>query len=304
MNSLTSLKSLDNYNKEVNDAFLMNNNNSLKIFSEPKEYGQESISSFDVKESINSSIGGENLSQLYSSLKKDYDILYKKYNELLNTNQEQKQKLEELNSKINIFQKEKENLLQEVDKAITEKLKLQSDLEIKKQNLELKEFSIKKLKNKTNDENGGLIEMEKIIQEKNEEIKKLKEKINLLEQKNGNIELNDENENKKIIKELENKIKNINNFYEDEINKLKDESQKEKDKYTLIIKVKDDEIQRLVKNKEEIKAQENKKYEEIIAKYEQIAKDKDTEIELLKLKNKKLSMINKMMQSKQENAKK
>ena len=103
---------------------------------------------------------------------------------------------------------------------------------------------------------------------------------------------------------MENKIKNINNFYEDEINKLKDESQKEKDKYTLIIKVKDDEIQRLVKNKEEIKAQENKKYEEIIAKYEQIAKDKDTEIELLKLKNKKLSMINKMMQSKQENAKK
>ena len=304
MTSLTSLKSLDNYNKEVNDAFLMNNNNSIKIFSGQKEYGQESISSFDGKESINSSFGGENLSQLYSSLKKDYDILYKKYNELLNVNQEQKQKLEELNSKINIFQKEKENLLQEVDKAITEKLKLQSDLEIKKQNLELKEFSIKKLKNKNNEENGGMIEMEKILQEKNEEIKKLKEKINLLEQ-NGEIGLNEEqSENKKIIKELENKIKNIKNFYEDEINKLKDESQKEKDKYSLIIKVKDGEIQRLVKNKEEIKAQENKKYEEIIAKYEQIAKEKDTEIEILKLKNKKLSMINKMMQSKQDNAKK
>ena len=305
MNSLTSLKSVDNYNKEVNDAFLMNNNNSLKIFPGQKEYGQESISSFDGKESIHSSLGGENLSQLYSSLKKDYDILYKKYNELLNINQEQKQKLEELNSKINIFQKDKENLLQEVDKAITEKLQLQSDLEIKKQNLELKEFSIKKLKNKTNDENGGLIEMEKIIQEKNEEIKGLKEKINLLEQKNVNMELNDEqSENIKVIKELENKINNVKKFYEDELNKLKDESQKEKDNYSLIIKVKDDEIQRLVKHKEEIKAQENKKYEEIIAKYEQIAKDKDTEIELLKLKNKKLSMINKMIQSKQENAKK
>ena len=135
--------------------------------------------------------------------------------------------------------------------------------------------------------------------------RKLKEKINLLEQKNGNIESNDEqNENIKVIKELENKINNVKKFYEDELNKLKDESQKEKDNYSLIIKVKDDEIQRLVKHKEEIKAQENKKYEEIIAKYEQIAKDKDTEIELLKLKNKKLSMINKMIQSKQENAKK
>ena len=42
----------------------------------------------------------------------------------------------------------------------------------------------------------------------------------------------------------------------------------------------------------------------MIQKYEQIAKDKDTEIEILKLKNKKLSMINKMMQSKQDNSKK
>jgi hypothetical protein len=61
---------------------------------------------------------------------------------------------------------------------------------------------------------------------------------------------------------------------------------------------------RLVKNKEDLKAQVNKKYEEVIQKYEQIAKDKDTEIEILKLKNKKLSMINKMMQSKQDNSKK
>ena len=42
----------------------------------------------------------------------------------------------------------------------------------------------------------------------------------------------------------------------------------------------------------------------IIAKYEQITKDKETEIEILKLKNKKLNMINKIMQSKQENTEK
>ena len=58
---------------------------------------------------------------------------------------------------------------------------------------------------------------------------------------------------------------------------------------------------KLVKNKEDIKVQEGKKYEKIISKYEQITKDKDTEIEILRLKNKKLNMINKIMQSKQEN---
>ena len=62
--------------------------------------------------------------------------------------------------------------------------------------------------------------------------------------------------------------------------------------------MKNDEIEKLIKNKD------NKKYEDIISKYEQIAKEKDTEIEVLKLKNKKLSMINKMLQSKQDNDKK
>ena len=63
------------------------------------------------------------------------------------------------------------------------------------------------------------------------------------------------------------------------------------------MKVKNDEIEKLIKNKD------NKKYEDIISKYEQIAKEKDREIEVLKLKNKKLSMINKMLQSKQDNDK-
>ena len=63
------------------------------------------------------------------------------------------------------------------------------------------------------------------------------------------------------------------------------------------MKVKNDEIEKLIKNKD------NKKYEDIISKYEQIAKEKDREIEVLKLKNKKLSMINKMLQTKQDNDK-
>ena len=43
---------------------------------------------------------------------------------------------------------------------------------------------------------------------------------------------------------------------------------------------------------------------QIISKYEQITKEKDTEIEILRLKNKKLNMINKIMQSKQDNPEK
>ena len=305
MNGLTSLKSLENDQKEeVNDDFLMNNKNSINIFN---EFG-DSISNFEGKESITRSIGGDNLKQLYSSLIKDYEKLNKNYNEVLSINQEQKQKIEELNAKNNLLQREKENLLKEIDKSLTEKLKLKSELEIKKQKLELNEFSLKNLKNKNNIENAvdnsDMLEMEKIIQEKNDELNKLKEKLNLLEKKNGEFGIGQMQEEKNFVKEMDEKMKKVKNFYEEEIKRIKDEFKKEKDNYDLIIKVKDDEIMRLVKNKEDIKAQENKKYEEVIQKYEQIAKDKDTEIEILKLKNKKLSMINKMMQSKQDNSKK
>ena len=305
MNGLTSLKSLENDQKEeVNDDFLMNNKNSINIFN---EFG-DSISNFEGKESITRSIGGDNLKQLYSSLIKDYEKLNKNYNEVLSINQEQKQKIEELNGKNNLLQREKENLLKEIDKSITEKLKLKSELEIKKQKLELNEFSLKNLKNKNNIENAvdnsDMLEMEKIIQEKNDELNKLKEKLNLFEKKNGEFGIGQMQEEKNFVKEMDEKMKKVKNFYEEEIKRIKDEFKKEKDNYDLIIKVKDDEIMRLVKNKEDIKAQENKKYEEVIQKYEQIAKDKDTEIEILKLKNKKLSMINKMMQSKQDNSKK
>ena len=306
MNGLTSLKSIENDQKEeVNDDFLMNNKNSINIFN---EFG-DSISNFEGKESITQSIGGDNLKQLYSSLVKDYEKLNKNYNDVVSINQEQKLKIEELNARNNLLQKEKENLLKEIDKSITEKLKLKSELEIKKQKLELNEFSIKNLKNKNNIENAvdnsDMLEMEKIIQEKKDELNKLREKINLFEKKNGDLGLGIiQEENKNLLKERDEKLKKVKNFYEEEIKRLKDEFKKEKDNYDLIIKVKDDEIMRLVKNKEDLKAQVNKKYEEVIQKYEQIAKDKDTEIEILKLKNKKLSMINKMMQSKQDNSKK
>ena len=158
-----------------------------------------------------------------------------------------------------------------------------------KQKLQLNEYSLNNLKNTINIENkvdngGDMLETVKIIQEKNEEIRKLGEKVKELEKKNDYMSIGNE------------QGVNINSIkYEDEIKKLKEEFQKEKDNYSLIIKVKDEEIQRLVKIKEDISAQEKKKYEGYIAKYEELATEKDVEIETLKLKNKKLSKINKML---------
>ena len=306
-NSLTmnSMKSMENYSKGVNDDFLMNNINSINIFTNQNGFDSNSLSSFAGQGSINQSIGGNNINQIYSNLIKDYENLKKNNNELVNENQEQKQKIEELTSKMNLLQKEKENLIQELDKAISEKLNIQKDLEITKQKLELNELSIKNKTNIGNIASNNDLEIGKIIQEKNKEIKKLEEKISNYEKKNedGGVGMTP-SDNKKLVKDMEEKLKLTKNYYEEEIKKMKDEFKKEKDNYALIVKVKDDEIMRLVKNKDELKAQGNKKYEEILAKYEQIAKEKDTEIEILKLKNKKLSMINKMIQTKQDDSKK
>ena len=295
---MNSLKSFDNFPKEdENNSFLMNDNNSVKFLTDPNNIYRDSSSSFLDHNSIQKSIGpgGGNINVLYSNLMKDYEKLNNNYNELLASKQEQIQKLEESNLKIKLLLKEKNNLVQEVEEAITEKLKLKTELEETKQQLKLNEFTIKSLKNKSNANNAGNLEMDKILEEKNEEIRKLKEKMNEME-KNLNELKGDSitGENKNVIEQMEEKLKITKSFYEDEIKKIKTDFQKEKDNYSLIIKIKD----------EEIKAQEGKKYDIIIAKYEQITKDKDTEIEILRLKNKKLNMINKIMQSKQEKSEK
>ena len=304
---MNSIKSFDNFPKEdSNNLFLSSDTNSIKVFTDPNNIYRDSSNSFLDHSSIQKSIGlGDQTNMSYSNLIKDYEKLNNNYNELLASKQEQNQKLEECNLKINLLLKEKQNLMQEVEEAITEKLKLKTELEETKQQLKLNEFKIKNIKNINDSNKGGNLEIEKMLEEKNEEIRKLKEKMSELEKNNNELKnLGLQGENKNVIEKMEEKLKNTKSFYEDEIKKIKADSKKDKDNFTLIIKVKDDEIRKLVKNKEDIKAQEGKKYEKIIAKYEQITKDKDTEIEILRLKNKKLNMINKIMQSKQEKSEK
>ena len=279
---MSSLKSFENFPKD-----------SIKFMDNI----HESSSSFlNIQKSIgmNASNAG-NINQLYSDLLKEYEKLNNSYNELLNWKQETITTLNSLNN-------EKQKLLKESENSLTEKLQLKSELELTKQKLKLSEFQVKHLKN--NNSNSNTIS-EKIIEEKNEEIRKLNEKNSELEKNYNGLKTSSvDGENNNIIEQIEEKSKTMKSFYEEEIRKLKADFQKEKDNYSLIIKVKDEEIMKLVKNKEDIKSQEAKKYEKIIAKYEQIAKDKDTEIEILRLKNKKLNMINKIMQNKQENEEK
>ena len=282
---MSSLKSFENFPKD-----------SIKFIDNYRE----SSSSFLGQNSIQKSIGMDasnagNINQLYSNLLKEYEKLNNSYNELLNWKQETITTLNSLNN-------EKQKLLKESENSLTEKLQLKSELELTKQKLKLSEFQVKHLKNNNNNSNTI---SEKIIEEKNEEIRKLNEKNSELEKNYNGLKASSvDGENKNIIEQIEEKSKTMKSFYEEEIRKLKADFQKEKDNYSLIIKVKDEEIRKLVKNKEDIKSQEAKKYEKIIAKYEQIAKDKDTEIEILRLKNKKLNMINKIMQNKQENEEK
>ena len=150
---MSSLKSFENFPKD-----------SIKFMDNI----HESSSSFlDIQKSIgmNASNAG-NINQLYSDLLKEYEKLNNSYNELLNWKQETITTLNSLNN-------EKQKLLKESENSLTEKLQLKSELELTKQKLKLSEFQVKHLKN--NNSNSNTIS-EKIIEEKNEEIRKLNEK--------------------------------------------------------------------------------------------------------------------------------
>ena len=258
----------------------------------------------------------------------EYEELTNNYNEILLAKSEQIRKIEECNNKINLLQTEKASLIQEIEDKNEEKLKLKAELEETKQELAQKNYLVEKYKSSngvnffSTDDNNS-----KILEEKDNEIKKLKEKLGILEKnslKNNDIKseavlsgfrdsinhlsnLSTEmrsstadKDNQKMMQIMEEKLKTTKNYFEEEIKRLQDDFQKDKENYDLIIKIKDEEITKLVKNKDAIKAQEAKKYENIITKYEQLVKEKETEIEMLKLKNKKLVMITKSYQAKQE----
>ena len=308
----------------------LDNGGSISYFGDlaKEEVGGEIFGINSIKN--NNKIGNSNINvnQLYSNLMGEYEELTNNYNEILLAKSEQIRKIEECNNKINLLQTEKASLIQEIEDKNEEKLKLKAELEETKQELAQKNYLVEKYKSSngvnffSTDDNNS-----KILEEKDNEIKKLKEKLGILEKnslKNNDIKseavlsgfrdsinhlsnLSTEmrsstadKDNQKMMQIMEEKLKTTKNYFEEEIKRLQDDFQKDKENYDLIIKIKDEEITKLVKNKDAIKAQEAKKYENIITKYEQLVKEKETEIEMLKLKNKKLVMITKSYQAKQE----
>ena len=268
-----------------------------------------------------------NVNQLYSNLMGDYEALTNNYNKILLEKYEQTRKIDECNNKINLLQTEKADLIKEIDDKNEEKLKLKAELEDTKQELAQKINLIENYKSQNGVSIYSSCDNSKILEDKDNEIKLLKEKLCVLEKnslKNNDIKseavLNgfrdsinhlsnlstemlscgvDKN-NQKMMQQMEEKLKTTKAYFEEEIKRLQSDFVKDKENYDLIIKIKDEEITKLVKNKDVIKTQEAKKYENIISKYEQLVKEKETEIEMLKLKNKKLVMIAKSYQAKQE----
>ena len=83
---------------------------------------------------------------------------------------------------------------------------------------------------------------------------------------------------------------------------MKEEFKREKEKFTVILKLKEEGIQKLIKNQDTIREQEQKKYETIIVKYEQSLKVKESEIVKLKLIKKKLEMMYNTYVKKKDNS--
>ena len=123
--------------------------------------------------------------------KKEKEILKQKICELNNELNNNKRHFEE---KINCLEKNLEEVnlkhkkdLENYNKQQTNQINnIINDLEILKQKLQLNEYSLNNLKNTINIENkvdngGDMLETVKIIQEKNEEIRKLGEKVKELE---------------------------------------------------------------------------------------------------------------------------
>ena len=92
-------------------------------------------------------------------------------------------------------------------------------------------------------------------------------------------------------KKLDGELKETKEFLSKEIENLKKESAKEKEKFITIIKNKEDEVKKLGEEKVIVRENEAKKYEKILNKYEITMKLRESEIESLKLKIKKMENL-------------
>ena len=298
-----------------------------------------------------------NTKDLYEKLKKDYENLTVKYNEVVLSKGELNKKLNDLAQKIQFLEKDKESLLKELEEKDNKKLELASQNAEMNQQITLKDEKLKSLYFQVQNLNDSklkaqqdldahIAEYEKTISAKSDENAELTKKINNLEKMIENLEqksqrklsssatninslltndsidmlksseyslteedteegintkrknlpgevsislLADINKGKKAENELRAYKEKIDaelqiskEYFEKEIKSLRNELKRERENYSVNMKKKDEEIKQITKGEEDIKAQEAKKYEKIIARYEKTLKLREAEIEKLK----------------------
>jgi aurora kinase len=218
--------------------------------------------------------------ELYQKQKGEYDNLLSVYNELIKSNTDTKKKNEDLANLEKFFGKEKSNLLKEIEEKDNEKHMLQKEIAELKNCIFEKENDLK-----NNNKVISLLEDKK--QKEENEIKQLKDELAELTSEKENLV----KEYKCKIAELESRLtegKECNIPPDVSAEAFNKELIKEKEKYTIILRNKDEEIKKLIEEKNNIKDNESKKYEKIFSKYELTLKLRESEIENFKVKIKKL----------------
>jgi aurora kinase len=228
--------------------------------------------------------GSDMFKELYNKQKAEYETLITAYNELIKSNTDIKKKNEDLANLEKFFNREKSNLLKEIEEKDNEKHTLQKEVAELKNNIFEKENLIR---NST--KSLSALEDKKLRDEN--EIKLLKAEI---------VDLTAEKEN--LTKEYKSKIAELETRLIEgkeatplggggsdvSSEAMCKELSKEKEKYSIILKNKDEEIKKLIEEKNNIKDNESKKYEKIFSKYELTLKLRESEIENFKVKIKKL----------------
>lgn len=266
----------------------------------------------------------------YKKLFLEYNKLVKEHNNLKEAYSDICKKNDDYAMKQNYFNLEKNQLIKERDDIEEEKLEtqkqiselkqsifeyenkmkiLKNDLKIKDNRLELDNKEIEKLNN----------EIEELILSREEERKNFNNKMENLEMKLSqsidqresylNEEISDIRNSLKVVfdetenclnspfrdstfvNEKEEKLRKANDELSQRLESLMNDFAREKDKFNLLMRNKDEEIKRILYEKNNKKDNESKKVEMISNKYENSIKSKDAEIENLKARIKKLENI-------------
>jgi aurora kinase len=321
-----------------NETFSSNNNikettktssNDQVLTSQNNQYSGVINLNVPIKSNVYSDMT-PNIKELYDKLKLDYESLTNSYNDLVHSKSEVNKKIDNLTYREDYFKQEKENLLKELDDKDNEKLNLQKIIAELNQRLTERENKLNNMANllsllrdkckKEEEENEKLNNyIDKLTEQKDEEVKEYKEKMSEMQNKlmkDDNLEnqisglrqsisgmgdkmnmtsstltssTNDTMQDYR--KKLDEELRETKDYLAGEMENLRKEMNKEREKYSLIVKNKDDEIKKLSDEKVTIKENEAEKYKKIFAKYETMLKEREIEVEGLKSKVKKMENI-------------